>query len=313
MPRCCGGASCSCVIHAGQNVTITGIGSPSDPFIIHANVVLTATDGPVFDLAVTGDGTVDDPWTIEAQYTGSAQLTDHPNVDATTVTDGQVLAYDAALGKWVPRAPVTATAGTVLTDTSLTGDGAVGTPLQVQENPDRLLSTTAAGLGLSDEGMNSVVRRFADTAERDAATPGPVANALSILGTVPGQIDYWDGAAWVGSGNFDLDVQGEEFYQMSGPYTADRRITYVVRNVATSTDTDGQFDAISALDLAGKAGVLTATVTPTLPGGPGSVVVPYGIMLAPSAGGLRGVAYRIDNGEPLSLSQVACTVVALTY
>jgi hypothetical protein len=313
MPRCCGGASCSCVIQPGNSVDITGTGSSSDPFVISADVGVAVRDNLVFDLVLTGLGTELTPWTIEAHFAPSAKLNDLPDVVATAPTNGQVLAFDSASQTWKPAAPTSAASGAVSHDTSLAGDGSVGTPLQIQEDPARMLATTPAGLGLSDAGMNSVVRRYADAAARSAAAPAPVANALSILGTVPGQIDYWTGTAWAAAGIFGLNISGEEFYELSGPYTGAQRITFMVRNVETTTDVNGQFDAIAPADLAGKAGVLTASVQPTAPNGPSSITTPFGIMLAPLAGGLRGVAYRVDDGEPLSLSPVACTVIALTY
>lgn len=43
MARCCGGASCECVIAQGDNVTVTGIGTPEDPYIVAAEASLTMT------------------------------------------------------------------------------------------------------------------------------------------------------------------------------------------------------------------------------------------------------------------------------
>jgi hypothetical protein len=312
MPRCCGGASCSCVIDNGAHIQIIGVGSPADPFVISGDIALTVADNSVFDLALTGLGTTAVPWRLEANFASTAKLNDLPDVNAPAPTNAQVLSWDTATGQWINRAPTTAAAGTVTHDTSLAGDGSAGTPLQVAEDPARMLATTASGLGLSDTGMNSIVRRFADSTTRAAATPAPVNNALSILASNPGQIDYWNGSAWGPAGVFLLAMVGEEMYQQSGPYTGAQRVTFMVRNVDVITDSTGAFDAIPATDLAGRAGVITAIAQATAPD-LASLVTPYAVVLVPVGGALRGVAYRLDDGQPLALSPVTCTVIALVY
>lgn len=311
MPRCCGGASCSCVIDNGSHIQIVGTGSPGDPFVITADVALEAKDNTVFDAVVTGLGVTAAPWQIEVKYAASARLNDLPDVNAPAPTNAQVLSWDTATNQWIPRAPTTAAAGAVVHDTSLAGDGSAGTPLQVAEDPARMLATAAGGLGLSDTGMNSVVRHHADTAARTAAAPAPVINSLTMLDSQPGKIDYWDGDSWEPAGVFLLAMVGQELFQQSGPYTGAQRITFVVRNVSEITDSLGAFDAIPAADLAGRAGVITAVAQAT--GTTTAVPVPFTVVLVPSGGALKGVAYRLSDGQPLALSPVDCTVLALVY
>lgn len=310
MPRCCGGATCSCVIDNGSHIQIVGTGSPGDPFVITADVALEAKDNAVFDVVVTGLGSVAAPWQIEVKYASSAKLNDLPDVNAPAPTNAQVLGWDTSTGQWTPRAPTTAAAGTVTHDTSLAGDGSAGTPLQVNEDPARMLATAAGGLGLSDAGMNSIVRRHADTAARTAATPAPVVNALTMLGSQPGKIDYWDGDSWEPAGVFLLAMTGQEMFQLSGPYTGAQRITYMVRNVSQITDGQGVFDAIPAVDLAGRAGVITAVAQAT---GTGTIPIPFAVILTPSSGAIKGIAYRLSDGQPVALSPINCTVLALVY
>ncbi len=312
MPRCCGGASCSCVIEEGSHIQIGGSGSPGDPFVISGDVGLTVADNTVFDLALTGVGTVAAPWQLSINYASTSKLNDLPDVNAPAPTNAQVLGWDQATGQWTARAPTTAAAGTITHDTSLAGDGSAGAALQVNEDPARMLATTASGLGLSDTGMNSIVRRYADSTARAAATPAPVNNSLSMLASNPGQIDFWNGTAWGPAGVFLLAMIGNEMFQQSGPYTGAERVTFMVRNVDTITDASGIFDAVVATDLAGKAGVISAVAQPTFQD-LASLITPYTVLLVPDSGAIKGVAYRLSDGQPLSLSPVTCTVIALVY
>lgn len=314
MPRCCGGASCSCVIDNGLHIQVAGSGSPSDPFVIIGDVDLDAVDNQVFDLTLNGIGTVASPWSLEVDFAPTARLDDLPDVNAPAPTNAQVLGWDSATSRWTARAPTTAAAGTVTHDTSLAGDGSAGAPLQANEDPARMLGTTGAGLGLNDAGMNSIVRRFADAPARAAATPAPVQNALTILGSNPGQVDYWDttAAAWSPTGVFTLLLLSDALVEASGAYTG-TRITFLIQNVDTITADDGTFDAVTPEELAGRAGVLAASVQATAPGGIASVTTPFSVVVAPEAGGIKGIAYRLDDGEPMALSPVTCTVIALVY
>lgn len=312
MPRCCGGATCSCVIQgSGTHIEVSGSGSPGDPFIIAADVALQAKDNTTFDVAVTGLGTTTVPWEVEVKYASSAKLNDLPDVTAPAPSNGQVLGWDSATSQWTNRAPTTAASGSVQHDTALTGDGSAGSPLGINEDPARMLGTAAGGLGLSDAGMNSIVRRFADSAARNAASPAPALNSVSMLDSAPGKLDYWDGDSWEAAGMFMLAATGQEMYQLSGAYTGTQRLTWMVRNVSQITDTSGVFDAIPAVDLAGRGGVLTAMVQAT--GVVGSIPSPFTVMLAPQAGALKGIAYRLVDGQPMPTLSITCTVLALLY
>jgi hypothetical protein len=301
------------VIEGGPHIEVLGTGSSADPFVIAGDFELAVEDNDTFDLTLTGAGTTASPFTLEVTYAATATLNDLPDVNAPTPSNAEVLGWDSATSQWTPRAPTTASAGSVTTDTSLAGDGSGGAPLQVQEDPDRMLATGAAGLGLSDTGMNSVVRKYADATARTAASPAPVQNALTMLATNPGQIDYWTGSAWSPAGLFLFAMTGQEMFELSGPYTGDQRVTFMVRNIDQITDSLGVFEAISATDLAGRAGVITAIAQPTAPGGPGTNPVPFAVILAPEGSALMGTAYRLDDGEPMALSSITCTVIALLY
>lgn len=50
MARCCGGATCECVITQGDNVNVTGVGTPEDPYVI------TVVSAPTSTAWVSTDG-----------------------------------------------------------------------------------------------------------------------------------------------------------------------------------------------------------------------------------------------------------------
>lgn len=313
MPRCCGGSSCACVIQAGPHTTVVGTGHPSDPFVITADVDLEVLDTSTIDLTLTGPGSDLNPWVISGRFANSSKLNDLGDVNVAP-TNGQVLSWNTSLGEWQAVAPTTAAAGAVLTDSSLSGDGSAGTPLQVREDPARMLATVAGqGLGLTDTGMNSLVRHYADTTARAAAAPPPGLNAMSTLDTNPGQIDYWNGSGWGPAGLFQMTVTGGELYVLSGSYTGSQRITLMVRNIVTSTNSAGQFDLVPATDLAGRAGVLAATVTPTTGGQALGAGIPWTCVVAGDSGALKATAYRLDDGVPLPSQPISALVIAYVY
>src|SRR5690349_7515228 len=114
MPRCCGGNSCACLIESsGTQISVTGSGAAGDPYIIHGGVDLEVVDTSTFNLTLTGTGVTSSPWALQVDYSSTAKLDDIPDVQAGSPTNGQVLGWDTALGKWTPRAPTTAAAGAV--------------------------------------------------------------------------------------------------------------------------------------------------------------------------------------------------------
>lgn len=310
MPRCCSGASCSCVIEGGAHVAVVGVGSPADPFVVSADTGFKVTDTKTIDLTLLGVGTSGSPYDLRAGFAATAQLKDFPDVSDTAPTNGQVLAWNTAGNTWLPAAPTTAAAGAVQHDNSLAGDGSAGNVLQVKEDPARFLATVTAGLGMSDAGMNAMVRKYADLASRTATTPIPDVNTLSLVASNPGQIDYWTGASWAPAGQFTVSVTNA-LYEMSGPYTT-QRVTLLVANGSVTTDSDGKYDVIASTVLAGRAGVLSAQVTPTA--SPlDATAIPWATSVGGESGALRGIAYRLDGGTVMPSSPVSFTVVAMLY
>lgn len=310
MPRCCGGASCSCAIEGGSHIEVAGVGSATDPFVIVGDVDLEVVDNASFNLTLAGLGTLVSPWQLSVAYAATAKLADLPDVSETAPTNGQVLAFNTATGLWGPVAPTTAASGAVLHDTSLAGDGSAGTPLQVQEDPAAGLTTRPAGLGLADSAINQLVRKFPTVAARTAATPVPTLNTLSLVDSEPGEIDYWDGDSWEPAGGAFLlgDVAGQEFYQLSGAY-AGGRLAIITRNILTTTDATGAFVVLAATELAGRAGVMSVNTQIIY----GVAPVPIVVEVEGVGGAIIGHAFRVDDGTVYALGTVGLMVHAFVY
>lgn len=141
MARCsCGNATCSCVITAGDGVTVIGNGSPTRPYEIaidsaNQNIkdVLQVTDTPTLDLVMVGSGTTSDKVTIYGQtLTKMSDLRDVSDPEGPQT--GDVPIWQAS-GHWefrqLPSGPPT----TVQVSDGLTGDGSSGTPVKVRFPP----------------------------------------------------------------------------------------------------------------------------------------------------------------------------------
>lgn len=303
MSKCCGGASCACLIEAGAHAEVTGSGSSQDPFVIVGDVDLEVTDNSVFNLTLTGGGTIVSPWNLQVAFAGTASLNDLPDVDLTGAILGDVLGYDGT--DWVPVAPTTIAPGAITTDDSLDGDGSVGDPLLVLHDADRFTDTTATGIGLNDAGINRLNRKFGDTSARGLASPAPDLNTLSMLDSAPGQVDYWTGSQWLPIiGAFDLDVVGE-LLVMSGGYTSGP-ITVMIRQINVVTNVDGTFDAFSVADLTGAAGVLSAVFQPT-------GALSFSAVLNGDTNKIEGTAYQLLDGSVYGSQAISGTAIAWVY
>lgn len=307
MARCCGSTgTCTCKIQAGRNISIDGAGSSQDPFTVAADIALAVEDNETFDLGLSGSGSLESPWMLTLRFADGARLTDIPDVDAADPLHGYVLGFNIVTQTWMPMPPTTAAAGGISTDQSLTGDGSIGSLLQVREDPAGYLATRAAGLGLSDTGINSLVRRFPDAATRTAASPAPTFGTLSMLNDVPGQIDFWDGAAWTPITNgIQVGVGGDELLALSGPYENGGVVEFITQ-VSEETDVNGQFDVLSADVLTTYAGVLAVQVQPV-------GAVPWLAMVEADTDSIRGTAYRLDTGAPYAGVVVTASVTATLY
>jgi hypothetical protein len=288
MPKCCSG-SCTCKLAAGTNVEVTGSGTPTDPFVISSELDFVVADNSTFNLTLTGDGTSASPLTLAVAFAATASINDLPDVNTTGADNGEVLSWNSATSRWEPVAPVTAPTGAVTHDDSLDGDGSVGAPLQVREDPARMLSTTAAGLGLTDTAIRQLVRVYADAAARAAASPAPVTNSLSMLATNPGLIDYWTGTAWAPvRSNVGVENINGQMLELVEAYNG-HAVTVIHKQASFTTDGLGSFVLFEADELAGRNGVLSVQFQPT-------GALPFHATLTPAIDAIHGTAYKIDDG-----------------
>jgi hypothetical protein len=284
---------------------VTGSGTSQDPYVIQSDVALGVVDTEQFDLGLSGEGTLSSPWLLSVSYAPSHELTDLPDVLAPSPSNGQVLAWSDAEEKWVPAPPAVAAAGGVLTDTSLTGDGSAGATLKVKPDGTKYVTVRSTGVGLSDAGINALVRVFPDEGTRLGATPAPTAGTLSMVLTQPGQVDYFDGTDWQPLSNGIQVDATDEFLALSGSYNGGL-VTSMVRQVIATTDSNGQFDVLSSLDLGTYAGVLSVTVTPV-------GTTPWVCPVVAGTGKVTGTVYRVDDGTLYAGATVSALVTALLY
>jgi hypothetical protein len=295
------------VIVEGAHVDVTGSGGASDPFVISADMNLTVLDNTVFNLTLTGDGSVATPYQLTVAFAATASVKAFPDWSDTAPTNGQIPIWNNGLGMYVPGAQTTAPTGAVNHNTSLSGDGSVGSVLAVVHDPNRFTQTGASGIGLTDAGVNSTVRHFANAAARTAATIAPILNSLSILDSSPGDVDVWNGSAWVPFEAGALPVAlGSSLLQLSGPYAGGR--TQEVMAIRTvTTNADGSFAALETLDLTFAAGVLSATITPV--GNTAFITSVSGDI----PGQVTGYAFAPGSGEPYAGVAITYQIVATVY
>lgn len=308
MPNCCGGATCACVVNDGAGIAVTGSGTAQDPFVIAADLALTVTDNTTFNLTLTGSGTVASPWNLTVAFAATAKLDDLPDVNAPSPTNAQVLGWDTATSKWTARAPTTAASGSVQHDTSLSGDGSGGSPLAVVTDTTHGITGRATGVGLTSFAENGLNRRYSDAVARAADTVTPTLNTLSMLDNAPGVQAYWNGSVWLPlPDSFDTEVVGDEFLQLSGPYTGTQRLTHMMKFLDNVTDGSGVVDVLDLTDLAGVAGVLAVQFTPV------GEDMAWTAVLYPNTDRVSAQAYALADGTLWSGISVQGQVDAWLY
>ncbi len=307
MPTCCQGATCACKVSAveGGHMVVSGSGQSNDPFLLTADVDVQAHDNLTFDTTVNGTGTAADPWVISVNFSATARLVDFPDVSDVAATTGQVLAWNGTA--WAPAPPTTAAAGSVVVGNGIGGNGSAGTPLTATPDAARLMQTSSSGIGLSDTGMIAVVRHFADATARTAMTPGPALNSLTMLGTAPGEVDFWDGTRWLPIlDRVNTVAGGTEFMQLSGPYNGITPVSRLITTLTTTTDGTGSFTILSTSTLTGRAGVLSILWQET-----GTIA--YKAVLSASGGQVLGKAYKLTDGSPYAGQVINGMYVAYVY
>lgn len=134
MARCgCASGSCSCLITGSQGVTVSGVGSQDNPYVI-TGASFATSDSPTVSLSLTGTGTILDPYRIVANaHLTLDQLTD---VDAPAPVAGYLLTYvTSPVPSWIAAVPQSGIPGAVLHDSTMLGDGTPSLALGVRLDP----------------------------------------------------------------------------------------------------------------------------------------------------------------------------------
>lgn len=135
---CCSGNTCSCLITHGNGITVTGSGTPIDPYVVSAvlpdfSKSLTVRDTESVNMTLLGSGIPSDPFILQA--TSVLNLQDLADVDdpqgGPAVGDVPVWVGAGDAGHFEFRTPPTAPAGAVNVAAGLIGIGSVADPIEV--------------------------------------------------------------------------------------------------------------------------------------------------------------------------------------
>lgn len=210
MARCgCAGSTCSCLVTGGDHVTVTGIGTEADPYIVAVTLTATAEgmvevgDTSTLNLTITGSGTLAEPYVITGAVTiALTALSDVDAPEAPAAGDVPIWVTTGG-GHWEFGPPPTTPPGAVTATVGLAGDGSGGDPLRVNTS-GTWGSGVLAGIG-SDKTIGAPV--YVD--DGDLVRTRPYALVQCTSGTRPTNIPerlifetdtgrvYWgDGTSW---------------------------------------------------------------------------------------------------------------------
>lgn len=325
MPNKCCGAACSCKLstpsptsgapYGLDAIKIIGTGSSQDPFVVSFKGITIDNSADQVELNLVYDDAAG--YTIGAVFDPASELSQIGNVSTTAPTNAQVLTWDSSTSKWKPAAAPTAAPGAITTDTSLTGDGSSGHPLEILQDPAGFTETRTAGNGLTKSGRWALVQKFATSLARNTATTtgpdaSPPLNALSSLDTAPGLVDYWNGTAWT---PLLLLIGGpaatSQFQSYSGNYVAGGAMKIFVKQFSIVVGTAGACTFATPGDLTGYAGVLSAWINPNTGIVFQSVLDAHTPITATT--GITGKAYGATGSVLASGTTIKGTVTAICY
>lgn len=173
------------IIEQGSGITVSGSGTPSDPYIVsttfaNLNQFIRVQDSPSVDLQLTGTGSTSDPLTIRAVST--LKLTDLTDVQdpsgAPAVGESPVWTGVGAAAHWEFKLPPSNPSGSVNVDNGLSGSGAAGDPIEVATS-GVWGSGSLSGLG-SDSTIGQAI--YVDSAGKLRAQPGSSVAWAAITG-----------------------------------------------------------------------------------------------------------------------------------
>lgn len=168
------------LILAGDGITVTGTGTPSNPYVISSDIIglassFTVNDTSSVNLSIFGSGTPDDPLVLRADSSLKVEdLTDVQDPEGGP-SNGESLVWvtDHWEFKTLPPAP----AGSVNVSNGIGGTGAVGTPIKI-------LTSGVWGTGpLSGLGSDSTIGQvtYIDSAGQLRAAPANAAVAWTSI------------------------------------------------------------------------------------------------------------------------------------
>lgn len=133
------GPGCVSILKPGTGITITGSGTPNDPYIIASEfnslaAFIRVEDTTSVNLSLTGSGTTDDPLTLRAvsilKLTELADVADPGG--GPVVGEVPVWVGAGSAGHWEFQAPPVTPAGSVNVSNGISGTGSVGSPIAVK-------------------------------------------------------------------------------------------------------------------------------------------------------------------------------------
>ncbi|WP_284576844.1 hypothetical protein [Streptomyces sp. 2P-4] len=189
MATCCR-TTCSCVINAGDRITITGNGSATSPYVISADqTVVQVTDTDTVDMTISGTGSAGSPYNIssvvklDATPPGGGTNLIQSNAEGlylecaqvrTCFSAGDGLDYNAATGEFDVQI-----SGLPGNTTTIGGDGGVYTASsgQVEVDDTDTVDMTLAGTG-------TAVDPYVVTADV-ILDPTPPGGGTNLIGSGP--------------------------------------------------------------------------------------------------------------------------------
>ena len=222
MPSCgCAGNVCSCLIVAGDGISVTGTGTSANPYIVDATSstisgLLRVTDTPTLDLTLGGAGSDADPYNISGVVRVALTQLSDVNDPAGPAT-GEVPVWVAAAGSvpahWEFQQPPTTPPGAVTVGAGLLGDGSGGNAIRLA------VSGTWGSGALANLGSDSLAGAsvYVDTAGQIRSRPlgfEAVADGVrpaqypgrAIIETGTKALYVSDGTTWRAIGTSTIDA-----------------------------------------------------------------------------------------------------------
>lgn len=246
MARCgCAGATCNCVVTAGTGTTVTGAGTPANPYVVSAEGgSTTEADTNTVDMSVLGSGTMADPYVISA----SVKL-DPAAGNLITIGPGGLRVDCATIAASCGITP-TAVDDTDSVDLTLTGSTITADIIPDPAGPVKI-GPTGVTVCLSTDANNELVLGTDGClyAPKTAVTAGTNA---TVTGTGTVADPYVVSATGGGTPVTTADTNTVNLSAGTAPLTADVIIDPAAGNILTSSGAGLKADIITDCGLTGE-------------------------------------------------------------